>query len=405
MLSKTAESRPEGLLRKFSKFLSIFRRSSSEEKKNTTEHSFTLASLSKPKILNELSKNTGVDYWKTIFRDRIENSVDDGNRDLLREHREKMYKLTINEMGYAANISAQFSSNIDPFFIAYHTAYHNHSGLIISPDDIWTMVLLSFSTYVEENAEKLRNTFVSHQDKKELYFEHPTFDLELFTNSMISQINDNIKTGDLTEKMENNFSTSGIVERMVSKTAVMSTLKPYFSYSCEISCGITHVKLLGTLSDYEKLVDKITYLRKFDVNNSGWNKYIDGVQTIAENLLMSYKGKVNKKWWSKIMDQKYSFGYGSGESELTGWITDLYYNQKFRTPDDIDTQFFDVDVTSQTMGNFKMLAGFSGIYYDSESDSYRPQMSYAVLQDNTEREVNEMETPVFPKRSRKNRGL
>ena len=54
------------------------------------------------------------------------------------------------------------------FFSAFLWAYNLHGDVKITPDDVWMVIMLYFSKYVNDNAEKLRPTFVSHEGKKKL---------------------------------------------------------------------------------------------------------------------------------------------------------------------------------------------------------------------------------------------
>ena len=354
-------------------------------------------SLGPSKEVMTNNPHTNSKFWENIVTDRIRNSVD--QFDLSNRNKTSPEVKSIKIFDYQENVKAQYTSHIDPFFQAYRTAYNNHDGLIISPDDIWTMVLLNFSVYVNANSEALRKSFVDFKnssgdfkDKKELYFESLIYNTNEFVTSMVTQIEKNSKLN--LDKMTNNFSTSNQVEKMVSYIGVMSAMKPYFSYTFELGCGLSHVEFLGTLDDYDKLIEKINGLKKYDVKNQTssrwykykqWSTYIEGVEKIVINFKKTYEQGSNidrslKRWWQEIMDQYYYQGYGGGESSLTGWITDLYLEKKFRTERDIPNLYFNADVKSDTMGDFEMVAGFSGIYHDEKNKSYRPQMSYCVLQ-------------------------
>ena len=56
-------------------------------------------------------------------------------------------------------------------FSAFLFAYNSHEDIVLSPDDIWLMICIYFSQYVNENAEQLRTLFVDHSGKKELIIE------------------------------------------------------------------------------------------------------------------------------------------------------------------------------------------------------------------------------------------
>lgn len=54
------------------------------------------------------------------------------------------------------------------FFNAFFTPYNSHGDVFLVPDDIWLMISLFLSKYIDANAEKLRDQFVKHQGQKEL---------------------------------------------------------------------------------------------------------------------------------------------------------------------------------------------------------------------------------------------
>lgn len=57
------------------------------------------------------------------------------------------------------------------FFSAFLTAYNNHGDVKITPDDVWLVIVLYFSKYVNDNAEQLRSAFVTHEGKNKLVVE------------------------------------------------------------------------------------------------------------------------------------------------------------------------------------------------------------------------------------------
>jgi hypothetical protein len=82
-------------------------------------------------------------------------------------------------------------------------AYNNHGDVKITPDDVWIVIMLNFSKYVNAHSEELRTAFVSHEGKKKLVV---TTDNELsesqwdeFFTLMIAEIKKNTTKG-VTEK-------------------------------------------------------------------------------------------------------------------------------------------------------------------------------------------------------------
>lgn len=54
------------------------------------------------------------------------------------------------------------------FFNAFYTPYNQHGDVFLVPDDIWLMISMFFSKYMDQHAEKLRSHFVNHEGQKEL---------------------------------------------------------------------------------------------------------------------------------------------------------------------------------------------------------------------------------------------
>jgi hypothetical protein len=61
-----------------------------------------------------------------------------------------------------------------PVFEAFLAAYSKHEDIVLSPDDIWLMITIYYSKYVDDNAEELRSLFVDHEGKKKLVVTIPT---------------------------------------------------------------------------------------------------------------------------------------------------------------------------------------------------------------------------------------
>jgi hypothetical protein len=57
-------------------------------------------------------------------------------------------------------------SHAHNFFNAFYVPYNQHGDIFLVPDDIWLMISLYLSKYIDSNAEKLRNHFVTHDGQK-----------------------------------------------------------------------------------------------------------------------------------------------------------------------------------------------------------------------------------------------
>ena len=97
------------------------------------------------------------------------------------------------------------------------------------------MIIQSFSLYVNRNSEKLREKFVNFEGKKSLeiiLFETYMKDL---TKEKYEKCFDNFNeqislyTGkELLDILQSNFSTSGNIQKTLSKISIMTALQNYF---------------------------------------------------------------------------------------------------------------------------------------------------------------------------------
>ena len=91
-------------------------------------------------------------------------------------------------------------------------------------------------------------------------------------------------------------------------------MKEYFDFRMKCGCGIPAVEMLGSEEDWMKLTSKLKVLRTLlePIENDLHlrSKWWDVVQEVFNNLLETYQGKPDKKWWSHIVD--YQKEYSSG---------------------------------------------------------------------------------------------
>jgi hypothetical protein len=168
------------------------------------------------------------------------------------------------------------------FFSAFYYAYIYHGGVKITPDDVWTVILLYFSKYVDENSKQLRAAFVTHEGKKKLSVTIDSSDLnsEYFWSNFFTKMMEQIEKNTVpkvTEKLSPSFSTTGQLEKIFAAAVAMNTFKKYFEYEgMGITCGITSVHFGGTLDDWKNIIKKLVALEEFDVNGQ-LKKYINGL--------------------------------------------------------------------------------------------------------------------------------
>jgi hypothetical protein len=271
------------------------------------------------------------------------------------------------------------------FFDAFCKAYNLHGDVKISPDDVWIVIMIYFKEYVNDNAEALRNKFVSHQGKKKLTVitqEKDESKWDEFFEKIIIEIKNNTN-GDIVDKLNSDFTTSGRFEKIISTSAIMDTFKSYFEYGRLIPmCGIQNIWMKGTLDDWIQLKTKLQFLSEYDIDNK-LKKYILELNPILDCFIDTYQNKVDINYWNRIMDF-YSTSLGSGSTTyMYGWILNFFgiYGEIEGTPDlkkiNVDVEI-DNRITS-TIKKVKLVAGFVGVKED-ESLIFSPQLAIAIIE-------------------------
>lgn len=252
------------------------------------------------------------------------------------------YESSLKEEGLTEYVSfhkvQQFNENIykeqtnNGLINAFLLAYNNHLPLKLKPDDIHIALQLIFSTFVNNNAEQLRDLFVDHKDKKELSVEYNKLDFNIFSKLMVEQVKDNVKDSNIINILETNYSTSNQIIKTVSGLLILNTLKEYISYEFILGCGIPSIILVGTQDDWNLLKLKYEQLKKICntiPNNElvDWFPCMDKIMNMFIDLrMLAINGSVDAPEYYKLLWQRViSFvpqGSG-GDTVLGGWVSVL----------------------------------------------------------------------------------
>ena len=278
---------------------------------------------------------------------------------------------------------------------AVHTAFNCHYPLVLSPDMIWLCIMQGLSIHVNENAEKLRSKFVSHQGKEDITVRRDDFVKgqqnpwqEVFSE-FSAQIRGHIgaETHDLILPQ---FSTTDPVSKAVSEIVLMEAMKSYFSYGAKTLCGIPKITLEGSPEDWRMIREKAEQLAQFDL---GW--WIPSLLPILDQFVAASCGDVDQRFWSDI----YKVNHASGGPYCGGWILKLFpYLTDGRNPwieKEPQGHFSGAKTNSFPSGlsrapfvwkyfstEYKMnfVGGFMAVKQDPKSFALRPELGWAVVE-------------------------
>ena len=287
---------------------------------------------------------------------------------------------TIAALGSEDEIFSLRQSRDCGMFAAIFTAYSYHYKLRTSPNDWWFCVIKRVACAIDKNSQKesVRKMFVEHEGKKDITVQVPdrsiyTVNYSRFFDQITKAIKENVKVPEFVDGMTADFSTTTLVQKIVSQITLMYSVKQYFDFRLMLGCGIPAVEMIGTEEDWKKLTSKLKVLRtllKPIENDLGlplewWNL----VQNVFCKLLETYQGRPDRKWWSHIMDyeEAYSSGVYLSRSSIKGWITEFLEGTRHRrltSADDFTSGLVTVPLTIKDLSGAQdtaaLVAGMLG---------------------------------------------
>ncbi len=295
----------------------------------------------------------------------------------------------------------------NPFFSMVCLAYAHHRPIILTPDAMWILICHGFSQYVNHEPDKFKDYLVSHQGKETLLIQtSPETTSEQKVEKFASLIGKETK-GDLAEVMTCNFSTTGMVERMVSQIVLMDAVKPYFDYlEFLVGCGIPSVTLEGTPDDWKLLREKTRRLGEFGVR-----EWTDRLDPILEQFVAASQGMPDPDfWWDMaIKGRPWNFhllevaggcGLPAGEpTKFDGWFLEFIpFDANWSRPQKIAydhnliplmTSVPIIQYVDDGAGNclginaLELRAGIVGLSQDNETMALRPEIGWLVRNDSS----------------------
>ncbi|MGY4385478.1 hypothetical protein ACVWYN_002518 [Pedobacter sp. UYP24] len=348
---------------------------------------FKVEELEKPKQLLKLSS------YKDIYNEPILNGIDFQIRRELLKANQDPYQIIARSKGPDQLVNFGDHS----FFSGMYQAYANHRPFVLSPDIMWLLIEQGFARHVNNNAEKLRKYFVTHEGKTSLVLNSQNIKLDdpnapweaevfpAFANQISAAAG-----SELTKAMTSDFTTSTPTTRATSQITLMEAVKPFFDYVIVyFSCGIPEITVEGTPADWQKVLDKANYLKKYEL---AW--WINEINPILKEFLNASNGKVDKDFWRNMFKYHSIKQYGAKEL-IDGWIVKFYpyydngnrsdfkgFNSTRFLPSEmvkVDVAYNDVTPNGETITTpLEVWAGFTGLTQDENTFTLKPQIGWMV---------------------------
>ena len=284
-----------------------------------------------------------------------------------------------------------------PFLWGMYEAYSQHRPFVISPDMINLLICQGFSKHVNVNSEALRDKFTDSKEKTALFV---CADGDLVYDSvnwglLFNQFSDQIAAyagQELVDAMTNDFTTTGLAERIASQITLMDATKPYFDFYVTYAiCGIPEVTLLGTTEDWQKIYDHLSVFESYDLK---W--WTSELKPVLSKIIETTQGKKDIGFWRNMFKVHTSKEYGDLGS-ADGWILKFFpydsdgnrLSMKKLKVDDIKElphEMVKVEVYYQITDGINLLkeillevwAGFVGLEQNNEDFTLKPIISWMV---------------------------
>jgi hypothetical protein len=217
----------------------------------------------------------------------------------------------------------------------------------------------------------------------------------------VDQLNVRVK-GDTCQLLVNDFSTTDVTSKAASQVVLMDTMKHYFPYTMEITCGIPEVALHGSLEDWHKLLEKTRGIRALGIGLDWW---LDVLEPVLEKLIETHSGHVDADRWSHVMTKQVSYGSGGDREWFEGWVCAFFPYTSEGTPThfehglsrgDVPTGLvncpFDLDDNGHVTKNVLVAGSFGARVMDD--GGVAPYIGWLVKRERTEDEALK-EDPYF----------
>jgi len=345
------------------------------------KYTFQIENLKKADALLEESNLV------TVFENVIEEELHKFGRNL-REDIQVNYNIKAIYIGPDSLVSFGHRS----FFWGMYHAYADHRPVVFSPDMIWLLIMQGLTNHVNNNPEELRSLFVDLDNKANLIVHYSPKNNIITWEDMFLEFPNQIAhfTGDeLINTLTSDFTTTSPTDRTISQLSIMAIAEPYFNYWGAISvCGITEVTLEGKPADWEKLLEKAQYIRKYKLD---W--WIDELEPILKEFVNASQGNVNKEFWQNMI--KIRKGEMCGNPDfIDGWIvkffpffsngnstglekisvTDKLASEVFK----IDLNYFFTDGIIKKVIPLEIWAGFIGLRQDKKTLALKPESGWLI---------------------------
>lgn len=192
------------------------------------------------------------------------------------------------------------------------------------------------------------------------------------------------------------FSTTTNLDRFVSQLVLMATIKEYFGYYCELSCGFSEVTLEGNREDWVNILERVQLLKTFDDDIlSQWSQLLTHVLEHFVRFFDTFDDTEEDFWQRAVTSERRGSG---GQKNYRGWFLVFapFSNGRYQLlspeiainthmygevrDDDIENCIIDFPISINDHGSPREVTLYTGSWLMSGTQRLQPVPSFLIVE-------------------------
>jgi hypothetical protein len=287
------------------------------------QHAESLICISDPSLAFSSLIRGEADFGENLFGGM--NSSDHKSKSKKTSGKEKV----ISQSEFPETGKVTFARQCkNQFICCAWQAFDHHTGFVLSPQQLFLIILQHVALHVNEHPEELRSQFVRFDGKKELIVDlSPSPPPEEWARAMQNlrqQVAENTVPDTHQLFSMEHFSAVTENEKIAGDIALMDVCQKYFDFTGRTMCGIPFFILDGTVEDWESLREKAEQIVVRKTLPEFSARWLPALLPTLDKIIKARKGEENDKaFWDSFF--KIGATHGSGSfTYVSGWINCFY---------------------------------------------------------------------------------
>lgn len=221
-------------------------------------------------------------------------------------------------------IVSESSKSQHSFVSMVMLGFAQHYPIVISPDDIWLLVLQGVSQHVNLHSHSLQSKFVDYQGVAHVrIITDPIVDWGRVVQSFDEQVKQLLRP-ETYAAFETPFSTTTVLDRQLATFALMDTCSNFITYEMFTCCGFPSITLKGTSADWKSLALKSEELITQCCLPEFGKRWTDALLPVLDRFTRACEtgscgGEDGELFWNSFLKRGGTTGSG-GQTFYNGWI-------------------------------------------------------------------------------------